>query len=200
MAGNGRYDYSIFHLKIIREVRLNGKTGYLLAALLTAAFVSVSPAGPGEAGVFSGKETGLDIKPAKTEYCLAALTGESNYYDTAFYDGYLISVGDKPAVEFTRVRGEAVDFYYYVEDAADIAFLRKFFDAHRKELDAYSELIVPSLAAYADCKPRYKEEGLHAKLGETIKKLKKVTVELIVDKKSSRSLDAVAHRYAPLPP
>jgi len=98
----------------------------------------------------SASDTQLNVEPTTVNYYLNTLVGEDEYYADSFYNDFLITLGGKKILQFTRDinTDELIDLYFYVQDRADLKIVYDYFTSHRQELDKISPKIVPVFLEY----------------------------------------------------
>lgn len=145
--------------------------------------------------IFTQTETNLTAEPTDTNYYLASLTNEEEYYPPTFYEDYLLKLNDKSIAHFTKRGNDIADFYFYIDDADDLKFIEKFFSNHQKEVDAISLKIIPAFTAYSKIKPAYEENNLYKAVAKIIIKINSIATESLVNPQYKNKLDAALFRY-----
>ena len=146
--------------------------------------------------ILTGEENSWSVASTDQNYYLASLISESDYYDPTFYDDFLIRLDNKTIAHFTKVAGVVKDFYFYVTEPEDIAFVRQFFKEHQKELDDVSPKIIPAFRAYAALKPSYTEDHLADKVAALVKSITHTTLSRVVaDSPSFKKMDLTLFGY-----
>ena len=145
--------------------------------------------------LFSGNERSLAVAPTRSNYYLATLTEESKSYDPIFYDDYLVTIDSKPAVQFTKVHGQIVDYYFHVTNREDMKFLSQFFAQHRSRVESFAPHLISVFEEYRALEPEYKQKDIHRRVGVIIERTAHVTVEQLIDKMYRTKVDAALYRY-----
>ena len=167
--------------------------GAFLASLLVL-FTAPSVFG---APQFSDSDTALKVEPTAVNYYLNSLVGEDEYYADNFYDDYLITLGGKKLLHFTRDCNtrEFIDVYFYVDDPADLKTIHNYFTAHKGALDKISPKIVPAFFEYESLGPSYKESGIYDNVSKVISGVAQIDIAPVLSEHSRQKLDSAMYRY-----
>jgi chemotaxis methyl-accepting protein methylase len=162
--------------------------------------IPVLPAVPAGAStlktVFRGDETRFEIRYRDARYHLANLIGEAKYYQPHYYDDKILFIEDRPALSFTMIADEVVDFYYYVSHPGDIRFLIRFIEERRLEFQPYTRELLDSLSRYLRTKTEYSREALYTRVAELIKQDRRITLLIGKGEVSRRDrLNGILYNY-----
>ena len=165
-----------------------------LAALIVVLPVFCAPA---TSSVLSATDTVLKVERSEVNYYLNSLVGEDDYYADNFYDDYLVTLSEKPLLQFTRDSntGELRDLYFYVEDPAGLKIVHSYFTEHKRDIDKISPKIIPAFYDYENLTSAYVETGIYDKVGKIISDIAQIDIKPVLTEHSRKRLDSAMYRY-----
>lgn len=145
---------------------------------------------------FKGDERGVAVRPTNRNQTVATLLGESEHYAPTFYDDHMVTLGDKPVGQFTRVDNAPADFYWHVTDPKDLDIVEAALKADRGRLDEVSPRILQAFLDYRSTVPAYEQRGLYGKVLTAVKDITSVAPQRVIgDESLSREVDAALFQY-----